>query len=39
MAEASNLSTLEASSFDAVVCAFNGLEYVIPHEARSLCFK
>jgi len=39
VAEASNLSALEASSFDAVVCAFNGLDYVIPDEARALCFK
>jgi SAM-dependent methyltransferase len=38
-AEASDLSALEACSFDAVVCAFNGLDYVIPDEARALCFK
>jgi len=39
VAEASNLFALEACSFDAVVCAFNGLDYVIPDEARVQCFK
>ncbi len=38
-AEASDLSALAACSFDAVVCAFNGLDYVIPDEARTRCFK
>jgi len=38
-AEASDLSALGSCSFDAVVCAFNGLDYVISDEARALCFK
>jgi ubiquinone/menaquinone biosynthesis C-methylase UbiE len=37
-AEASDLSALEGCSFDAVVCAFNGLDYVMD-EARGRCFK
>jgi SAM-dependent methyltransferase len=31
---ASDLSRFEASSFDAVVIAFNGMDYVIPDESR-----
>jgi ubiquinone/menaquinone biosynthesis C-methylase UbiE len=38
-AEASNLSALESSSFDAIVIAFNGLDYVIPAENRALCCR
>jgi SAM-dependent methyltransferase len=37
-AEASDLSALEGFSFDAVVCAFNGLDYVM-EEARGRCIK
>jgi SAM-dependent methyltransferase len=37
-AEASDLSALEGSSFDAVVCAFSGLDYVM-EEARGRCIK
>jgi ubiquinone/menaquinone biosynthesis C-methylase UbiE len=37
-AEASDLSALERCSFDVVVCAFNGLDYVMD-EARGRCFK
>jgi SAM-dependent methyltransferase len=38
-AEASDLSAFESSSFDAVVIAFNGLDYVIPDERRARCCK
>jgi len=38
-AEASDLSALASSSFDAVVSAFNGVDYVIPDEKRVRCFK
>jgi ubiquinone/menaquinone biosynthesis C-methylase UbiE len=38
-AEASDLSVFAAGSFDAVVIAFNGLDYVIPDEKRVLCCK
>jgi SAM-dependent methyltransferase len=38
-AEASDLSFLASASFDAVVIAFNGLDYVIPDEKRARCFK
>lgn len=34
VAEASQLSCFDNASFDAVVCAFNGMDYVIPDEAR-----
>jgi ubiquinone/menaquinone biosynthesis C-methylase UbiE len=37
VADASNLSAITSSSFDAVVIAFNGLDYVIPDEKRALC--
>lgn len=37
-AEASDLSALEDCSFDVVVSAFNGLDYVMD-EARSRCFR
>jgi ubiquinone/menaquinone biosynthesis C-methylase UbiE len=36
-ADASDLSAIPSSSFDAVVIAFNGLDYVIPDEKRALC--
>jgi SAM-dependent methyltransferase len=39
VAEASDLSKMAACSFDAVVFAFNGLDYVIPGEARMKCLK
>jgi ubiquinone/menaquinone biosynthesis C-methylase UbiE len=38
-AEASDFRFLEPASFDVVVFAFNGLDYVIPDDKRSLCFK
>jgi len=34
VADASNLSVFAESTFDAVVMAFNGMDYVIPDEAR-----
>jgi len=39
VAEAADLSALEAGSFDAVVCAFNGLDYVIPDEESARCLQ
>ncbi len=39
VAEASDLHSLTACSFDAIVFAFNGLDYVIPDEARGKCLK
>jgi SAM-dependent methyltransferase len=38
-AEASDLSCITSSSFDAVVIAFNGLDYVITDEKRALCCR
>jgi ubiquinone/menaquinone biosynthesis C-methylase UbiE len=38
-AEASDLSAFAACSFDAVVIAFNGLDYVIPDGKRERCCK
>lgn len=35
--EASDLSAFASASFDAVVVAFNGLDYVIPDEKRIRC--
>lgn len=29
----------EVAAFEAIVCAFNGIDYVIPDEARASCFK
>jgi SAM-dependent methyltransferase len=37
LADASDLKTLESVSFDAVVFTFNGIDYVIPDEARNRC--
>lgn len=37
--EASDLSAFAAGSFDAVVVAFNGLDYVIPDEKRLRCLE
>jgi len=38
-AEASDLSSIASSSFDVVVIAFNGIDYVIPDEKRLLCWR
>jgi ubiquinone/menaquinone biosynthesis C-methylase UbiE len=37
--EASDLSTFDSDSFDAIVIAFNGLDYVIPDAKRRLCLE
>jgi SAM-dependent methyltransferase len=39
VADASDLKFLESASFDAVVFAFNGMDYVIPDEARYRCLE
>jgi ubiquinone/menaquinone biosynthesis C-methylase UbiE len=39
VADASDLSGLESNSFDSIVCAFNGLDYVIPDERRDRCLE
>ena len=39
VAEASSLECFQDSCFDAVVCAFNGIDYVIPDQARRSCFR
>ena len=39
VAEASHLPDLASCSFDAIVCAFNGLDYVIPDDARARCLE
>lgn len=39
LTDASNLSCFSDATFDAIVCAFNGIDYVIPDEARASCFR
>jgi ubiquinone/menaquinone biosynthesis C-methylase UbiE len=39
LADASDLSTFDDASFDAIVFAFNGLDYVVPDEKRSQCLR
>jgi SAM-dependent methyltransferase len=39
VADASDLSAFPDSSFDAVVFAFNGIDYVLPDQARRRCFE
>jgi len=39
IADASDLKFLESGSLDAVVFAFNGMDYVIPDEARHRCLE
>lgn len=39
IADASDLSSFRDHEFDAIVCAFNGIDYVVPDEARSACFS
>ena len=39
VSDASDLSTFEDASFDAVVMAFNVLDYVLPAEKRRLCLR
>ncbi len=39
VADASDLSKLSDGSFDAIVFAFNGLDYVLPAEKRRQCLR
>jgi ubiquinone/menaquinone biosynthesis C-methylase UbiE len=39
VADASDLSIFPDDSFDAVVIAFNGMDYVLPEERRRQCLK
>jgi ubiquinone/menaquinone biosynthesis C-methylase UbiE len=39
VAEASDLSCFEDGAFEVIVCAFNGMDYVMPDEARASCLK
>jgi SAM-dependent methyltransferase len=39
VADAANLSSFSDSSFDVVVFAFNGIDYVLPDPSRRDCFK
>ncbi|MGP0021542.1 MAG: methyltransferase domain-containing protein [Candidatus Sulfotelmatobacter sp.] len=38
VADAANLSLFPDASFDAVVFAFNGIDYVLPEQSRQSCF-
>ena len=38
VADAANLSAFPDASFDAVVFAFNGIDYVLPEQSRRSCF-
>ena len=39
VADAANLTAFPNASFDVVVFAFNGIDYVLPDEARRRCFE
>lgn len=39
VADAAELSAFRDESFDAVVFAFNGIDYVFPSDGRKLCFR
>jgi len=39
VADAANLSAFPDASFDAVVFAFNGIDYVLPDESRLSCLR
>lgn len=39
VADAADLSAFASASFDAVVFAFNGLDYVLPEQARRACLR
>jgi SAM-dependent methyltransferase len=39
VADASDLSAFADSSFDAIVIAFNGLDYILPAEKRCQCLR
>jgi SAM-dependent methyltransferase len=38
MADAANLAAISDASFDVVVFAFNGIDYVLPERSRRSCF-
>jgi ubiquinone/menaquinone biosynthesis C-methylase UbiE len=38
VADAANLAAIPDASFDAVVFAFNGIDYVLPEQSRRSCF-
>ena len=39
IADAADLSEFREESFDAVIFAFNGIDYVLPSEGRRACFR
>jgi SAM-dependent methyltransferase len=39
VADAADLSALKAKAFDAVIFAFNGIDFVLPEAARRRCFQ
>jgi len=39
VADAANLSAFPDASFDVVVFAFNGIDYVLPEQSRRKCFE
>jgi ubiquinone/menaquinone biosynthesis C-methylase UbiE len=39
VADAANLALFPDVSFDVVVCAFNGIDYVLPDRSRLSCFQ
>ncbi len=39
VADAANLAAFPDASFDVVVFAFNGIDYVLPDESRRSCFE
>ena len=39
VADAANLSIFPDASFDVVVFAFNGIDYVLPEQSRRSCFE
>ncbi len=39
VADAADLSAFSDNSFDVAVFAFNGIDYVLPQQARRACFK
>ena len=39
VADAADLSAFSDNSFDVAVFAFNGIDYVVPQQARRACFK
>jgi SAM-dependent methyltransferase len=39
VADAANLAIFPAASFDVVVFAFNGMDYVLPEQSRRICLE